>query len=150
MGSRGIITETRLPNARASSAVLTETGTMASSGLEGSSSCSINQRRSAVVQSARTTSLTVTPKAFFTRLTSSSGSDPNATRRCGVILRLKDVRGGRPGGGWITPPSPSEGDPPVSRRAARETVPTPGTLPTPGTSARPGSVRGSEPSAFAD
>ena len=51
------------------------------SGRRGSPSWSSSQRRSAVVHSAITTSLTVIANAFLTVLISSSGSDPYANRR---------------------------------------------------------------------
>ena len=49
-----------------------------------------------------TTSLTETPKAFFTALTWSSATLRKATRRCGVIGLLNGVAGARPGTVGIT------------------------------------------------
>jgi hypothetical protein len=89
VGSGTIIIDTRLPNVPACSGVRTDTGTIASSGSVGRSSAAASQRRSAPALSPSTTSLTVTPSAFLTALTSASGSEANAKRRCGPIRRLK-------------------------------------------------------------
>src|SRR5215472_4582121 len=53
-----------------------------------------------------TTSLTETPKAFFTVLTRPRSTLRKATRRCGVIGLLNGVAGARPGTVGITAPSP--------------------------------------------
>ncbi len=55
---------------------------------------------------AITTSLTDTPKAFFTALTVSRSTLRSASRRCGVIGRLNGVAGARPGVVAMTSPSP--------------------------------------------
>jgi hypothetical protein len=83
VGSGAIMVDTRLPPLPFSSSARTDTGTAATSGSSGRASWSINQVRSAPVDSAITTSFTVQPAAFFTALTSSSGTVQNAQRRCG-------------------------------------------------------------------
>jgi hypothetical protein len=85
--------ETRLPWVPSCSWVRTETGTGAISGPSGSASWSISHRRGAPAHNATTTSLTVTPSAFFTRLTSGSGRLAKPQRRCWVMDRLNGVRG---------------------------------------------------------
>ena len=87
--------EIRLPYVPASSSVRTDTGIIATSGSSGSSSRSSSQPRTAVAHSATTTSLTVIPSSFLSRLTVSSESEPNAKRRCGPTRPLKLVFGGR-------------------------------------------------------
>ena len=84
VGIGTIIVETRLPNVPACSSVRTDTGIIATSGSFGSSSRSSSQSRTAVAHSATTTSLTVMPSSFLSRLTVSSESEPNAKRRCGA------------------------------------------------------------------
>ena len=64
--------------------------------------------------------MTEYPKAFFTALTSASGTLRNATRRCGVIGWLNGVPGARPAAVRITPPSPlsSPSRPPMTGPSA--------------------------------
>ena len=72
-------------------AVRIETGTIATSGPSGSASRSWSQVRRAPAVMAMTTSLTETPKAFLTRLTSGSDTEPKAKRRWGEMATLKGV-----------------------------------------------------------
>jgi hypothetical protein len=66
----------------------------------------MSHRRRAPAHIAITTSLTETPKAFFTALTVSRSTLRNAIRRCGVIGLLNGVAGARPGLVAMIPPSP--------------------------------------------
>ena len=75
----------------------TETGTTATRGRSGSSSPSWRNRRSAPVQTARTTSFTVVPMAFFNRFTSSRRMAEKATRRRRLMAALNEVRGAERG-----------------------------------------------------
>ncbi|SKY76504.1 Uncharacterised protein [Mycobacteroides abscessus subsp. abscessus] len=82
-----------------SSAPWTDTGTIATSGLSGSSLCANRYSRSAPPVIANTTSFTLTPKRFLTRLMSASESWVSAIERCGVIGPLNRVRGAPNGAG---------------------------------------------------
>ena len=82
VGSSTVMAETWLPKVPICSGVRTDTGMTPSRGSVGSSPRSSSQERSPAAHRARTTSLTVQPKVFLIVLTSSRGSDPNATRRC--------------------------------------------------------------------
>ena len=82
VGSSTVMAETWLPKVPICSRVRTDTGMTPSSGSVGSSPRSSSQERSPAAHRATTTSLTVQPKVFLIVLTSSRGSDPNATRRC--------------------------------------------------------------------
>ena len=95
VGRRVESMDTRLVQRSASSPVRIETGTSATSGSSGSASCSSSQVRSPPAQTAMTTSLTVAPKADLMALTAGSDAEPIASLRCGVILSLNGVRGGR-------------------------------------------------------
>src|SRR5262245_27817857 len=123
-----------------------ETGTAATNGIGGNESWSISQRRSAPVAMAMTTSLTVSPKAFLTCLTSSSGTEPYANRRCAVIPPLNGVRGTlrsrrpRSAGDDAEPRVTSE----TTESVRSLTVRTPGRFLAPGRSARCGNDRGSD------
>ena len=134
--------EIRLPNVPRCSGVRTDTGTIVSSGSLGSSPRSASQSRSAPAQIVMTTSLTVQPAAFLTALTSASGSDPNATRRCGVIDPWKRVRGAVRVAPCRIPPSRRRGESRASRRLIAAVVPMPGTCRSIATLSRCGSVRG--------
>ena len=116
VGSGASIADTLLPSAPLLAGSRTDTGIIATSGWSGSASWSMSQRRSAPAHIAITTSLTDTPKAFFTALTVSRLTLRNANRRCGVIGRLNGVAGARPGLVAITEPSPrfSPSMPPTS------------------------------------
>ena len=93
VNSGALISMIRLPNVPACSEVRTDTGIWATSGSSASSPCSSSQRRTAPAQTDTTTSLTVQPYWFFTRLTDSSERRPNTKRRCGEMRPLKLVRG---------------------------------------------------------
>ena len=82
----------------------TDTGTTATNGLSGSSSPSIRNRRSAPVQMAKTTSLTVVPMASFSRFTSWRPTAERATDRRLVRVPLNEVRGADRGSAAL--PSP--------------------------------------------
>ena len=71
----------------------TDTGTCATSGVSGRSSCSISQRRTAPAQTETTTSLTVAPCVFLAALKSARGIWPKTKRRCGETRPLKSVFG---------------------------------------------------------
>ncbi len=73
------------------------------SGLPGSASRSSRYLRSAVEHTANTTSLTVVPKAFLTRLMSSRSTLTYEIDRCPVIVRLNGVRGAVNGAGMASP-----------------------------------------------
>ena len=141
------IAETRFPYVPTSSAVLTETGTIATIGSSGSSPLRLSQERSAPAQIATTTSLTVTPKWFLIRLISSSDWRQSATRRWGVIRRLIGLGGACSSRPSSTPPSRVRGRRRASRRLAAARVGTPGTLRIVGTSSRCGNTRGTARSA---
>ena len=98
--------DTLFPSAPLLAGSRTDTGIIAMSGWLGSASWSVSQRRSAPAHIAITTSLTDTPKAFFTVLTSARSTLRNANLRCGVIALLNGVAGGRPGVVAMTSPSP--------------------------------------------
>ena len=106
VGSGASIADTLLPSAPLLAGSRTDTGIIAISGWSGSASWSMSQRRSAPAHIAITTSLTDTPKAFFTILTVSRSTLRKANRRCGVMDRLNGVAGARPGRVAITVPSP--------------------------------------------
>ena len=106
VGSTASIADTLLPSAPWLAGSRTETGIIATSGVSGSASCSVSQRRSAPAHIAITTSLTETPNAFFTSLTRPRSTLRNATRRCWVIGRLNGVAGARPAAVGMTAPSP--------------------------------------------
>jgi hypothetical protein len=73
--------DTRLVHFSTSSPLRIETGTMATSGISGSSSWSSSQRRSPPAHMAMTTSLTVAPRAFLTSFTALSDVERKANRR---------------------------------------------------------------------
>ena len=106
VGSGASIADTLLPSAPLLAGSRTDTGIIAISGWSGSASWSMSQRRSAPAHIAITTSLTDTPKAFFTILTVARSTLRNANLRCGVIGLLNGVAGARPGLVAITAPSP--------------------------------------------
>ena len=100
------IADTLLPSAPLLAGSRTDTGIIATSGCSGSASCLMSQRRRAPAHIAITTSLTDTPKAFFTVLTVARSTLRSASLRCGVIGLLNGVAGARPGAVAMTPPSP--------------------------------------------
>ena len=130
--SGALISMIRLPYVPVCSLVLTETGICATSGSSGSSECSTSQRRTTPAHIETTTSLTVQPCSFFTALTSSSVSWPNANRRCGETRPLNEVFGAR------RLPTLA-----AARPAMRPIVPAPGKVPN-GVSSRFGTARGSD------
>ena len=81
----------------------TDTGTIATSVLSGSSSRSSRKRRKTPATNAITTSLTLTPKWFLTVLMSSRSSWANATLRCPVTLALNAVLGATNGAAMVSP-----------------------------------------------
>ena len=72
---------------------LIETGTCATRGASGISPRSVRYERSAPDTVAGTTSLSLTPNASFTALTSASDVDADADERLGVSVPLNGVRG---------------------------------------------------------
>ena len=97
------------PWSSGASSARTDTGTTPTSGLEGSSSPPRRKFRSAPVQMASTTSLTVVPRWFFRRFTSSRPTAEKATDRRRVREPLKDVRGAERGRAALpSPGSPSD------------------------------------------
>ena len=93
VNSGALISMIRLPNVPACSERAHRHRDLGHERLVGSSSCSSSQRRTAPAQIDTTTSLTVQPCRFLTRLTASSESRPKAKRRCGEMRPLKLVRG---------------------------------------------------------
>ena len=85
--------ETLLAPRRLASVGTVDTGTVATSGSSGNSSPSRRYRRKAPVHTARTTSLSVVSQARLMRLASSREMEEKATRRCGVMAALSEVRG---------------------------------------------------------
>jgi hypothetical protein len=81
----------------------TDTGTIATNVLSGSSSRSSRNRRSTPATNAITTSLTLTPKWFLTVLMSSRSSWANATLRCPVTVALNLVFGAANGAAMVRP-----------------------------------------------
>ena len=84
---------TRLVHGSSSSPVRIDTGTIARNGASGSASWRSRYSRSAPVQIAMTTSLTVQPLASFSALMLPRAVDRIANRRCGVTARLNGVGG---------------------------------------------------------
>ena len=79
----------------------------------------------------------MTPISFFTALTVSSGSEPMARRRCGVIGPLNRVRGALVRGASSGASSAEEpGSSAAARSAVRRIIRMPGTLSTPGRASR--------------
>ena len=102
---------------------------------------SISQRRSAPVHIAITTSLTVSPNASLTVLTSASETEPKLKRRWGDIGPLSEVRGAVRAAGAPAARRPRRTQARDPCRRARERVDA-RHVPIPGTSARLGSMRG--------
>ena len=96
------IPDTRLVPGR-DSAAWTDIGTIAMSGFAGSAFCPSRYLRRAVDVMASTTSLTVVPNAFLTRLMSSRSTLVNEMVRWPVIVRLNGVRGAVNGAGIANP-----------------------------------------------
>ena len=85
------------------SAACTDIGTIAMSGLRGRASSPSRYLRRAVEHTASTTSLTVVPKAFFTRLTSTRSTLAKEMDLWPVMVRLNGVRGAVNGAGMASP-----------------------------------------------